>query len=502
MRKIFEPIIWMNQIFKKMMDKTVSYLEKSIRIQLIATFTFCTVLGVLVGWSSSSFFEDANKISIIDYASGMEAIDGQTQWLVGSITEEGKEINIQELLDQSNHQNQLKILIIDENGKVVYKTKGAPEEQINLHETMRNVMDFKMDQVRYVEAQNLIQDGTEQKRKEFTTFYPVTVNTKNMYIIASGIPQGNVKYIVNDSSPFPSLLGFITFILSFFYITKRKMNQIEAMAEGVREFSKGNLQYKIKQAGQDEIGLLTSNINQMAEKLLANIEKEKQIEKQKSELITNVSHDLRTPLTSIMGYLRLLGDAKYENKEQHDEYIKIAFSKSEQLKMLIEDLFEYTKLTDENMTLDSQEVCMNELLDQLIEELVPQAEEHNLSFVKEFQEDRIYAVVDSEKMVRVFENLLINAIKYSIDKAEIRVLLQREEQHIKISIANHSEEFTKKELENLFERFYKKDHSRSRAVEGSGLGLAIAKSIVELHKGEIRAEYENGVIQFIILLPI
>ena len=152
-----------------MTGKIVSYLEKSIRIQLMATFTFCTLLGVLVGWSSSSF-EDANKISIIDYASGMEAIDGQTQRLVESMTEEGKEINIQELLDQLNEQNQLKILIIDEDGKVVYKTKGAPEEQINLHETMRNVMDFKMDQVRYVEAQNLIQDGTEQKRKEFTTF--------------------------------------------------------------------------------------------------------------------------------------------------------------------------------------------------------------------------------------------------------------------------------------------------------------------------------------------
>ena len=160
-------------------------------------------------------------------------------------------------------------------------------------------------------------------------------------------------------------------------------------------------------------------------------------------MITNVSHDLRTPLTSIMGYLRLLGDAKYENKEQHDEYIKIAFSKSEQLKMLIEDLFEYTKLTDENMALDSQEVCINELLDQLIEELVPQAEEHNL-FCKRISGRSYICCGGLRKMVRVFENLLINAIKYSIDKAEIRVLLQREEQHIKISIANHSEEFTKK----------------------------------------------------------
>ena len=118
-----------------------------------------------------------------------------------------------------------------------------------------------------------------------------------------------------------------------------------------------------------------------------NIEKESQIEKQKNELITNVSHDLRTPLTSIMGYLRLLGDAKYENKEQYDEYMRIAFSKSEQLKKLIEDLFEYTKLTDEKIVLESQEVCVNELLDQLIEELVPQAEEHNLSFVKNFMKN-------------------------------------------------------------------------------------------------------------------
>ena len=155
-----------------------------------------------------------------------------------------------------------------------------------------------------------------------------------------------------------------------------------------------------------------------------NIEKERKLEKQKNELITNVSHDLRTPLTSIMGYLRLLRDSKYENKEQHDEYTRIAFAKSEQLKNLIEDLFEYTKLTNEQVVLEKQEVCMNELLEQLIEELVPQAEEHGLTFVKKFPEERAYASIDSEKMVRVFDNLLMNAIKYSKDDGEIKVSLQ------------------------------------------------------------------------------
>ncbi len=134
--------------------------------------------------------------------------------------------------------------------------------------------------------------------------------------------------------------------------------------------------------------------------------------------------------------MRLLRDSKYENKEQHDEYTRIALAKSEQLKNLIEDLFEYTKLTNEQVVLEKQEVCINELLEQLIEELVPQAEEHGLAFVKKFPEERAYAAVDSEKMVRVFDNLLMNAIKYSKDDGEIKSS-SKAAQDIQIVIANH-----------------------------------------------------------------
>ncbi|HGI5816808.1 TPA: ATP-binding protein, partial [Streptococcus pyogenes] len=116
----------------------------------------------------------------------------------------------------------------------------------------------------------------------------------------------------------------------------------------------------------------------------------------------------------------------------------------EQLKNLIEDLFEYTKLTNENIVLEKQEICINEMLDQLIEELVPHAEEHGLLITKEFPEERINAVVDPEKIVRVFDNLLMNAIKYSKDEGEIKVSLQRQKETIQISVKNPSEEFTKK----------------------------------------------------------
>ncbi|CAI8928912.1 MULTISPECIES: sensor histidine kinase [Bacillus] len=491
----------MNRTLKKIIYKVIRGVQKSLRVQLITTFAFCILLGVIGVWTSSPFFQGINTYSVIDYSSGMRRIDATAERLAEVITREGADVNVQEVFERPEYQGELKVLIVDENGKVIYKTKDAQEEQVNLHSTIRNIMSFKINRSQYEYQKNVIDNEIERERKEFTTFYPLTIQEKNMYMIASGIPQGDIRVVQNDG-PFPFLIGFVIFLFSFFYITKRKMRQVEAMAEGVKEIAKGNLQYRIPQKGQDELSLLAVNMNQMAKELFSNIEKERKIEKQKNELITNVSHDLRTPLTSIMGYLRLLQDSKYESKEQHNEYVRIAFSKSEQLKNLIEDLFEYTKLTNEKMVLEKQEVCITELLEQLIEELVPQAEEEGLILVKQFPKERVYAAIDSEKMVRVFENLLMNAIKYSKDDGEIKVSLQRQRRNIQITVANHSEEFTKEELGNLFERFYKKDQSRSRVTEGSGLGLAIAKSIVELQGGEIRAEYEDGIIQFIVSLPI
>lgn len=484
---------------RQLIEKLVKSVRKSIRIQLVTTFAACALLGVFFAKGAAPFFENANRQATIDYRAGMEQINYQAQSVANSSVHENKLEAISSMIELENQNLErgsraLKVLVTDESGKVLYKTKQAQEEQIDLHNTIRNAASFA---INYSNGRDVF----ENTRKEFIAFSPITIEGKNLYMFVSGIPGGEVIYDTQEG-PFPFFIGVLVFIFSFFYITKRKMKQIEAMAEGVKEIEKGNLAYRIEKKGEDEIAALTENINNMAEELMNNIEKERKLEKQKNELITNVSHDLRTPLTSIMGYLRLLRDSKYENQEQHDEYTRIAFAKSEQLKNLIEDLFEYTKLTNEQVVLEKQEVCVNELLEQLIEELVPQAEEHGLTFVKKFPEKRAYAAIDSEKMVRVFDNLLMNAIKYSKDDGEIKVSLQRQRRDIQIVIANHSEEFTREELASLFERFYKKDQSRSRVTEGSGLGLAIAKSIVELQGGSIQAEYENGIIQFIVSLPI
>lgn len=487
---------------KGLTEKLVNSIRRSIRIQLITTFIACALVGFSVSRMVVPIFENINKVATIDYSRDMESINWQARLAADTIAKENTIEAIKKFINKQNEVsrrgiNALKVLITDETGKVLYKTDQAQEVQINLHDTIGNVMSFAINQPSYTSGEKRL-SGT---RKEFITFYPLTINGKNLYMFVSGIPMGDVTYQTKEG-PFPFFIGIFVFIFSFFYITKRKMKQIEAMAQGVKEIAKGNLAYRIEQQGQDEIALLTENINYMAEDLMIQMERERQVEKQKNELITNVSHDLRTPLTSILGYLRLLLDGKFENEEHRNEYVKIAFSKSEQLENLIEDLFAYTKLTDGNLILNRQDVCINKLLDQLIEEITPQSENQSLSIVKSFPNEPLYAFVDSEQTVRLFDNLLMNAINYSKDNGDIQVSLKDYQHHLEISIANQSDEFTKEELENLFERFYKKDDSRSKVTGGSGLGLAIAKSIVELHGGEIKAEYGNGIVNFIILLPM
>ena len=480
----------------------VTSIKRSIRIQLITTFIACALLGFTVSRMVVPIFENINKVATIDYSSDMESINQQAQLAAEAAAKENTIEAIKKFINEQNEVFQqgldaLKVLVTDETGKVLYKTDQAQEVQIDLHNTIGNVMSFAINHPSYTSGKEQLNGS----RTEFITFYPLKIKDKNLYMFVSGIPEGDVTYQTKEG-PFPFFIGIFVFILSFFYITKRKMKQIEAMAQGVNEIAKGNLAYRIKQQGQDEIALLTENINYMAEDLMIQMEKERQVERQKNELITNVSHDLRTPLTSILGYLHLLLDGKFENEEQRNEYVKIAFSKSEQLENLIEDLFAYTKLTDGNFILDRQDVCINKFLDQLIDEITPQAEKHDLSIVKSFPDEPLYAFVDLEQTVRLFENLLMNAINYSKDNGDIQVFLKAYQHNLEISIANQSDEFTKEELENLFERFYKKDYSRRKVTGGSGLGLAIAKSIVELHGGEIKAEYGNGVVNFIILLPM
>ncbi len=418
-----------------------------------------------------------NSLGAGAYVTAANAITNPVQKLS---TEERDELN--ELVDSFSRINSVDIILMDLDGNIAIKSKNVHETKIDVHTLIRSSMDKRI-------------NSEDDVLQQFTTFYPIDLLKEKMYVVVRGIPHPELikTYLPSD---LPGFIGFVVFIFCFFFLTKKKMLHIRNMASGIRAMATGDLDVRVPVNSIDELGQLAENINNMAMRLNDTIEEERRAEQTKNELITNVSHDLRTPLTSIMGYLRLIQDKRYRNEEQLAEYAEIAYMKSEQLKRLIEDLFEYTKLTNEGVTIYRKQVDLTEMLEQLLEELVPQIEEEELHFKKQVPSERVNVEVDPDKIVRVFENLLGNAIKYSDKPGEILVRMKHDEYKVTITVANKAESLGKKDLDKLFDRFYKADESRHSVQDGSGLGLAISKSIVELHGGKIWANAEGDAVYF------
>ncbi|WP_254450473.1 sensor histidine kinase [Cohnella herbarum] len=301
-----------------------------------------------------------------------------------------------------------------------------------------------------------------------------------------------------------SMIAFIgTFAISFVLYTRHTMKYMQKLSEGLTVISGGNLQYRIPVIRQDELGTVAEHINAMAEKLETLIEKERQVEKSKMELITGVSHDLRTPLTSIIGYLELLKEKSYRDEAEYERFIGNTHNKAQQLKTLIDELFEYTRLTQSDNKLELQTIDLREMLNQMLVEIEPLAKENEISFDARLTERSLFLEVDPEQIRRAIDNLLMNALKFSLKPGIIRVSLAVRSDHVTISIENEGALITKEQEEHLFDRFYKADDSRTNMnlEGGAGLGLSITRSIVEMHGGQAYLKHKGGRFLFAIELP-
>lgn len=492
-KKIFKPLVVVYEVI-------MARVRKNIRAELILTFFICLVLSFFVFLIAGAYIERTNRVATVDYSDDVRLLANRTANIVNAINEAKCSINDKSKIEEiimDNKNNSDKVIISDLDGKVLYKSNNAAENQIDIYTIIKNAMENSS----YYQEQRDVQterhvNNPDNTRKEYTNFYPVSFSDGKAYVVLSGIPEGNITYYNNGNSFLAFVIACISFIFIFLYLTKKKMLYFQQIANGLIEISKGDLGYRVKKVGDDELASLANNINFMAEALNNQIEMERQAERVKNELITNVSHDLRTPLTSIMGYLGLIKEKKYSDEEQMAEYLNIAFSKSEKLKLLIEDLFEYTKLTNEGIVLNKQSIAINEFLEQLVEELVPICESSNVKVIKNMPSGRVMANVDVDKTLRVFENLLMNAIKYSYKPGDIYLNMAEENEKVIISVANKGDNIPKEELDKIFDRFYRVEKSRSSDTGGSGLGLAIAKNIVELHGGKIWAECIENEITF------
>jgi signal transduction histidine kinase len=315
------------------------------------------------------------------------------------------------------------------------------------------------------------------------------------------------QYLLQEATAYYVLFFYLisamgVFVLSFLMLSSKHIKYINYIAKEVDFIATGNLGRTLEVKGKDELAELCININSMSKQLKDRFEYERDLERIKSELITNVSHDLRTPLTPIIAYLDILRNKKFNTKEEEKEYINSSYNLSIKLKKLIDELFEYTKLSSKEVTLNLEAVDLRPILSQIIGEYTPMLESKGLRVIAQIPDEKMFVNIDIEKMVRVFENVLSNAEKYSSKPSDIIVKADGIEDNVVITISNKGGYINQDKLNKMFEKFYRVDISRSTNIEGSGLGLAISKRIVELHNGQIWAECDGDIISINIKLPI
>lgn len=241
-------------------------------------------------------------------------------------------------------------------------------------------------------------------------------------------------------------------------------------------------------------------INLMEDNLLRMIEKERKNDKIQRELITNISHDLKTPLTIILGYLDIIRTKSYDSEDDVDKYINITYDKAVSLQKLIMKLFDFVKLSDKEVVLNKSDVNIDKLLRQVIMDYSTLAEEQKVTIKYKSPKDIIIQSVDLDKICRVFNNLMNNSIKYAEKDKIVQVTLKKEDFGSLITFKNKCTKITEDDLDMLFNRFYRGDKARNSSIDGSGIGLSIVKRIVELHNSNIWSELHDDEIWFIIRL--
>lgn len=299
------------------------------------------------------------------------------------------------------------------------------------------------------------------------------------------------------------LLALFFFILYFLLLTRKFSAYLAEIVTGIRGLAAGEMGTRIAVRQSNELTQIAENFNAMAEELENVVTEERKNEDAKNNLITSIAHDLRTPLTSVIGYLELVAEKNLdEEKRQH--YVSVAYRKAKRLQCLTDDLFSYIKYGSAELTLNLAPIDAVKMMEQLTEEAYPAIAENHLELSVEKKLKEAVVEADGTLLARAFSNLLGNAIKYGRDGKCLRLMMEpgSEGRTVCFHIVNFGEVIPAKDLEHIFERFYRVDAARTEGQGGTGLGLAIAKNIIELHKGTISVKSDLSGTEFMVELPI
>lgn len=295
------------------------------------------------------------------------------------------------------------------------------------------------------------------------------------------------------------VVAILIFVGIFALITKHKSDYIKKISNEVSKIAKNSVDIHIEEKGNDELAVLSRSINRMNADLRENRLKRQKAERQKNDLISSVSHDLRSPLTSIMGYVQLLKEYSDRNDEKFSEYIEVTDRRLNGLNKLINELFELTKMDSPNFTLNLEHGDVTAFVRQYGYEMTTLLEQNGLKLISMTDHKEFITEADFERLARVMDNLFANVLKYASRDTDVTLESMVSGNSIHISLCNHICDGAEISTEDMFDRFYRDDQARTDA-DSAGLGLAIAKKIVELHGGAISAEADSETITITVVL--
>lgn len=444
-------------------------------VKLKGELLIIAIISIIISWCTSVVFYSLYKINYSSneaaYNKALEKNKEQIEFIKSEVGDSYDDSVLKENIKNIHlyHKNNRykNLYLIDKEGNVIFKASDYAVAKFSVNDEGINI------------------DGNE-----FYATNIISINDKRSVVFL------NSDYF-NDNNSFNLVLVVIlnTFIC-FIILVYGRINYINIISSKVRLIAKGNLEARIPVKYKNELTNLAADVNFMAKEL------QNQDSKQK-EFITNISHDLRTPLTTIVGYLNMIESEKYSDNNELKRYVSIVKRKSLYLKSMLEDFFCYSKLCSKDMELSKVTINLNECINQLIDGENEKFQKLDLNLEINLCSKNIYSIGDPILIARAFENLISNSEKYSKKGSTIKVSLKKgriqNNNYAIFQVENIPNDNIKEiDVEKLFYRLYKSDSSRSKG--GSGLGLAITKEIIENHNGFVKVEIINEYLQFTIAL--
>ena len=404
--------------------------------------------------------------------------------------------DFREILSYSNFY-QTRLTLIDSTGKVIF---DSDVDSTKLNEVENHIS--------RPEIQQAIQETYgENIRHSATTNHDFYYFAKKLNRKINAEPIGKISFIriaypLKSLSTFYTLyssivigLSLVLLVSGFFlykFLADRLTQPILKMVEVSKQITDGKIETRIQVNQNDELGILGNSINRMAEKLVEDIQKLKKLERVRSEFIANVSHELKTPIFTIQGFVETLLDGAIYDESVNKNFLGKILKNSLHLNNLVSDLIEISKIETGELKMSFRLINLGDLIDEVFEDLQPKADDKKIRLVRELNQPEIKIVADRSRLQQVFTNLIDNAIKYS-DSGTVTVSCDGSNmKSAVISVVDTGIGISDEHVSRIFERFYRIDKHRSKDAGGTGLGLAIVKHIIEAHGSKIFVESKPG----------